>query len=133
MDVFSEFTGGLPGMIAFIAAALAMSALVRLLRSRRRHVTRVVERPNSHYTAQGVRDSENRHRWAGINLDAIHEVNRDEVVRLLARLEVGGVDALRPVERIFLDQLAGEPESQTSGRASTVEPHVTQEPHYRPA
>jgi hypothetical protein len=133
MDVFSEFTHGLPGIIAFIAAAVAMSALVRLLRSRQRRPTRVVERPNSHYTAQAVRDSENRHRWAGISLDAIHEVNRDEVVRLLARLEVGGVDALRPVERIFLDQLAGEPESRPSERASTVEPHVTQEPHYRPA
>jgi hypothetical protein len=133
MDAFSEFSGGVPGIIAFIAAAVALSAMVRLLRSRRRQVARVVERPNSHYTSQAVRDGENRHRWAHINLDAIHEVNRDEVVRLLARLEVGGVDALRPVERMFLDQLAGEPESHPSERASTVEPHVTQEPHYRPA
>jgi hypothetical protein len=133
MGALSEFFSGQFGVIVFVAAAMAMSALVRLLRSRRGRPVRTVERPNSHYTSQAVRDTETRHRWTGIDLDGIHEANRDEVVGLLARLQAGGVDALRPIEQMFLDQLAGAPEPRLTDGTRNVEPQATQEPHYRPA
>jgi hypothetical protein len=133
MGTLSDFFSGPFGVIVFVAAAMAMSALVRLLRSRRGRPARIVERPNSHYTAQAVRDGETRHRWAGIDLDGIHEANRGEVVRLLACLEAGGVDALRPIEQLFLDQLTGAPEPRLTDGTRNAEPHATQEPHYRPA
>ena len=91
--------------IAAGAAVVAVAA-IRLVRSRRRPRRRVVEKPNSHYTSQLARDSESKHRWSNLALDRMHEVNRAEVVRLLAKVEATSVDALRPNERAFLDRMA---------------------------
>tara|TARA_B100000378_G_scaffold98080_1_gene77821 strand:+ start:533 stop:1309 length:777 start_codon:yes stop_codon:yes gene_type:complete len=45
-------------------------------------------------------------RWKGIVLDSLHELNRGEVVRLLAKVESKGVGNLRPSERQFLDRMS---------------------------
>ena len=45
-------------------------------------------------------------RWKGIVLDSLHELNRGEVVRLLAKVESEGVGNLRPSERQFLDRMS---------------------------
>ena len=85
------------------AAAFATIALRRAIRARNL-ARRTVEQPNSHYTSPVVRNGETRHRWQNIDLDNIHEVNRGEVKRLLARVEASGVESLRENERVFLDQ-----------------------------
>ena len=96
--------------VLLVVAVFATVAIVRIVRARRRASRRVVEKPNSHYKSQLVRDRETRHRWHDIALDRIHEVNREEVERLLAKVDAVGVHALRPDERRFLDtmvELAG--------------------------
>ena len=47
-------------------------------------------------------------RWKGIALESLHELNRGEVVRLLAKVESEGVDNLRPSERQFLDRMSAD-------------------------
>jgi hypothetical protein len=94
-------------LVALVPLLAGTLAGVRLLRARRRASRRIVERPNSHYTAPLVRDRETRHRWHDIALDRVHEINRDEVRRLLAKVEAAGVASLRPTEHTFLDGVAG--------------------------
>jgi hypothetical protein len=93
-------------LLAILAGAALAIALVRTVLAQRRASRRTVELPSSHYTSQLARAAESRHRWQSIALDKIHEINREEVVRLLAKVEALGVDALRPDERIFLDTMA---------------------------
>jgi membrane associated rhomboid family serine protease len=40
--------------------------------------------------------------WRGIDLTRVHEVNRDEVARLIGKLEREGEGSLSPQERVFL-------------------------------
>jgi hypothetical protein len=79
---------------------------LRVVRRRRRLARRVVEKPNSHYTSAGVRSIETYNRWRDMDLDRVHEINRGEVVRLLARVDALGTEALRPAERTFMDTMA---------------------------
>ena len=51
--------------------------------------------------------SHTRERWASINLASIHDLNRNEVEALLARIDSGGMGSLSPEERRFLDRMAG--------------------------
>ncbi len=45
-------------------------------------------------------------RWKGIGLEGLHEINREEVERLLAKVELGGPRSLTPSEREFLDRMS---------------------------
>lgn len=45
-------------------------------------------------------------RWETIPLDALHELNRDEVATLLEKVRVAGVKGLSAAERQFLDRMA---------------------------
>ena len=47
-------------------------------------------------------------RWKGIVLDSLHELNRGEVVRLLAKVESEGAGNLSPSERQFLDRMSAD-------------------------
>jgi hypothetical protein len=93
-------------LLSAVAVLLIAVACIRFERRRRRHARRVVEMPNSHYTAATVHAIETRHRWHDMDLDRIHEINREEVVRLLQHVDAAGVEALRPNERRFLDTMA---------------------------
>jgi hypothetical protein len=64
-----------------------------------------VEAPNSHYSSRGVRDREDRERWGRIDLSRLHPLNRDEVRRLLAVVDIDGVGALSSKDRVFLDNM----------------------------
>ncbi len=121
------------GLVMLVVAFVATATLTRLLRVRRRSRRRVVERPNSHYTSHLVREIETRHRWHDMALDRIHEINREEVVRLLAKVEAGGAESLRANERAFLDHMA-----KLAGKRPPAEPRdkdrpVAPELRHRPA
>lgn len=45
-------------------------------------------------------------RWKGISVESLHELNREEVQRLLAKVQAGGPTALTDSEREFLDRMA---------------------------
>ena len=93
-------------LVAAVLAGFGVAAVVRVVRARRRARRRVREMPNSHYTSEIVRHNEARHRWSNIALERLHEINREEVVRLVARVEATSVESLRPNERAFLDRMA---------------------------
>lgn len=78
----------------------------RWLERRQPAPARVVEQPNSFYSAPGVRQQVDQERWGRIRLDELHPVNRDEVARLIRLAETDGADTLSPSERRFMDNLA---------------------------
>ncbi len=55
----------------------------------------------------GVSDRIAVARWKGISMDGLHEINREEVERLLAKVDAEGSRSLTPAEREFLDRMAG--------------------------
>lgn len=67
---------------------------------------RILERPNSYYSSRDVRDQEDTEWYDSIQLDKLHEVNRDEVERLLVQINGTGIDSLRPSDRAFLERIA---------------------------
>ncbi|MEX0891625.1 MAG: hypothetical protein WEB88_05585 [Gemmatimonadota bacterium] len=92
-------------VLVVVMAGFASVLMVRWVFARRRARRRVVERPNSHYTSEGVRRNETRSRWHAIDRARLHEINRGEVERLLARVDAAGPESLRADERRFLDYL----------------------------
>jgi hypothetical protein len=97
-DVVMILIGAFAGAVAF--------GIARSLRRRIQPRARTVEEPNSHYTAPGVRVRETEARWKSIALDRVHEINREEVKRLLEKVEALGVESLGPRDRNFLNHLA---------------------------
>ena len=45
-------------------------------------------------------------RWKGISVESLHELNRDEVVRLMSKVQDAGPSSLTDAEREFLDRMA---------------------------
>lgn len=45
-------------------------------------------------------------RWKGISVESLHELNREEVERLLAKVQTGGAGSLSDSEREFLNRMA---------------------------
>lgn len=96
--------------LAILASALLLLvgvgvALILRRRARRRRKPRVVEAPNSHYQSRGVQNLVDRERWEAMRMDQLHEINREEVVALLARIRENGVRTLSPSDRAFLDRM----------------------------
>jgi membrane associated rhomboid family serine protease len=50
------------------------------------------------------RDGESLRRWEAIRVEELHELNREEVQRLLAKAKEAGVQSLTPDERAMLDR-----------------------------
>ena len=51
------------------------------------------------------REQADRERWRRIDLNGLHPLNREEVLRLLESVDADGVGALKPSERLFLDNM----------------------------
>lgn len=113
-------------LVGFGAALVVGVALLRVAVARRRATRRVVERPNSHYTAPLALDAVTRHRWHEIDLGRVHEINRGEVLRLLARVEVSGARALTGAECAFLERMLelAPPRAKPKPRDSGAPPHL---------
>ena len=67
---------------------------------------RVVERPNSFYASRAVHNQEDEEWWRRIDLDRLHELNREYVERLLRQVEGAGVGTLTKEERAFMERMA---------------------------
>jgi membrane associated rhomboid family serine protease len=59
----------------------------------------------------GLGDRSAVQRWEAIDVQALHELNRSEVVQLLEKARTGGVRSLTPEERQFLDRMAASTEA----------------------
>lgn len=53
-----------------------------------------------------VGDRMSMERWKGISTDSLHELNREEVQRLLDKAKAGGAASLTQSERAFMDRMA---------------------------
>lgn len=95
----------LPALIVGICLGVGLRILYRRWRGGRSMSQRVVERPNSYYSSQGVLNLEARDRWGRINLRSLHPLNREEVQRLLEVVDEEGTTALSNKERLFLDNM----------------------------
>jgi flagellar biosynthesis/type III secretory pathway M-ring protein FliF/YscJ len=74
-------------------------------KARKAQKRRRVEAPNSQYKSQYVLDLEAKDRWEAVDLGLLHEVNREEMEKVLAKLRATNVRALTPGERAFLDNM----------------------------
>lgn len=99
-------------MTFWISALLIVTGLgaglrIRAWRGRRATASREreVEKPNSSFSAPGVRVLVDLERWEGIPLEGLHPINRDEVDRLLQQARATGSDTLSVEERRFLDNM----------------------------
>jgi hypothetical protein len=86
--------------------AIALAVVWMLYRrARKAGRRRRVEAPNSQYKSRYVVDLEAKECWERLDLDHLHEVNREEVVKILAKLRATSVRALTTQERAFLDRM----------------------------
>jgi hypothetical protein len=92
-------------LLALETVALAVT-IVLYRRLKKANKTRRVEAPNSSYKSKYVMDLEAQDRWERLDLDRLHEVNREEMVKILAKVREGSIRALSQSERDFLDRMA---------------------------
>ena len=92
-------------LLAINSAALVF-VLVLYKRAKKAQKRRRVEAPNSQYKSQYVMDLDSKERWESIELGRLHEVNREEVEKTLAKLRATSVRALTNNERALLDRMA---------------------------
>lgn len=95
----------IPALLFFVAGGIGLRVWYRSWRQRRIAARRRVEKPNSHYSSEGVRNQEDRERWQRIEQRRLHPLNRDEVQRLLDVVDEEGVEALSSRDRLFLDNM----------------------------
>ncbi len=97
-------------LTAVTLAVLIGSVLIRAwwIERKKRLVAerRVVERPNSFYASAAVHNQEDEEWWRRIELERLHELNREYVERLLLQIEGAGVGTLTKEERAFMERMA---------------------------
>lgn len=98
-------TTWLSALILGLVGGVGLRFWYRDRRHRRIAASREVERPNSHYASEGVRNQVDRDRWGDINLPRLHPLNRDEVERLLTVIDHEGINVLSSKDRLFLDNM----------------------------
>lgn len=94
-----------PALLLLVVGGVGLRLWVRRWKERRIAARRRVEAPNSHYSSVSVRQQEDRERWGGIDVERLHPLNRDEVLRLLEIVDADGVGILSTKERLFLDNM----------------------------
>lgn len=102
------------------AALVTMSILYR--KAKRAGKVRRVEGPNSQYKSPYVLELETKERWESMNLDGLHEVNREEVEKVLGKVRAVGVRGLSTAERDFLDRMA-DASGRVRGRGRSAGSH----------
>lgn len=110
MALFSGISGADSG-VAHFAHLGGFAAGYAYLRWRKRHYLKQwnpIPTPKAELAkaARRADDKEAVKRWKAIRLDDLHELNRDEVERLLKKLKDGGTGSLTPDERAMLDRFA---------------------------
>ena len=93
-------------IVALVIAGVSVRIALRERKKRLIAARRVVERPNSFYASHGVQNQQDAEWWAAIRVERLHEVNREYVERLLARVSALGVDSLNRDEKAFLERMA---------------------------
>jgi membrane associated rhomboid family serine protease len=108
--LFSGVSGSQAGVAHFahLGGFVAGYGYLRWRKHRYMKQWRPIPTPKSEL-AKAARRADDRDavkRWKGIQLDQLHELNRDEVERLLKKLDEGGTGSLSHDERAMLDRFA---------------------------
>lgn len=95
--------------LLFILLGINLAALVVVWllyrKAKKAQRKRRVEAPNSEYKSKYVLDLESKDRWENLDFSFLHEVNREEVEKVLAKLRATSVRALTTHEKAFLDRM----------------------------
>jgi hypothetical protein len=103
-------------LIIVMIQSLLLGVLIRLYRREKRaNKHRRVEAPNSEHKSPYVIDMEARERWEALDLTRLHEVNREEIEKLLGKVRATGLKSLSTSERAFLDRMT-EAHDRAGGR-----------------
>ena len=105
MAEWLDMTVLIPAALVAVVGVVGLRVWYKRWRERRIASRRRVEKPNSHYSSEGVRQQEDRERWQGIPVRTLHPINQDEVQRLLDLVDDEGVEVLSSRERLFLDNM----------------------------
>lgn len=103
-SLFAGFSGARDGVAHFAHLGGVAAAWVFLKAWERRRNFHVKEKPSFHLPSGKEPDPMTR--WHGIPTDRLHEVNREEVEKLLAKIADKGIKTLTKAERDFLDRIA---------------------------
>ena len=108
ISLYSGISGS-DGGTAHFAHLGGLAAGAGFLRLRDRRLgkgRRDFQRKVQHTVSMEGSERDARGRWASIDLASIHDLNRNEVEELLARVDRQGIGALSPEERRFLDRMS---------------------------
>lgn len=122
-------------LITLLAINLTALVVVWVLyrRAKKAQKRRRVEAPNSEYKSKYVLDLEAKERWEHLDLSFLHEVNREEVEKVLAKLKATSVRALSRHERDFLDRMVEAERRARSSRRTRGARDAGGDPTPRPA
>jgi phosphoglycerate-specific signal transduction histidine kinase len=105
MAEWLDMTVIIPAALVAVVGVVGLRVWYKRWKERRVAARRRVEKPNSHYSSEGVRHQEDRERWGRIPVRSLHPLNQDEVQRLLDLVDDEGVEVLTSRERLFLDNM----------------------------
>ena len=109
VSLYSGISGS-DGGTAHFAHLGGLAVGAAYLRLRDRHLgkgLRDFRRKVNHTPSMEGSERDARRRWASINLSSMHDLNRNEVEELLARVDRNGMGALSLEDRRFLDRMSG--------------------------
>jgi membrane associated rhomboid family serine protease len=110
MALFSGVTGSNSGVAHFahLGGFVAGYGYLRWRKQRYMKQWRPIPTPKSELAkaARRADDRDSLRRWKAIRLDELHELNRDEVERILKKLDEGGTGSLTLEEVAMLDRFA---------------------------
>jgi membrane associated rhomboid family serine protease len=106
-NLMSGLSGAQSGIAHFAHLGGALFGWLYLyVRDRRTKAVKTAWQKKVAPQSDGVSDKEALRRWATIQPEGLHELNRGEVEELLAKAMQQGVRSLTPAERAFLDRMA---------------------------
>ena len=91
----------LPALLMLLVSFAGLQVWMRSVSELRDARLRALKRDLS----EKARQRAERERWESIDLERLHPLNREEVRRLLSLADVDGMGALKPSERLFLDNM----------------------------
>jgi rhomboid family protein len=109
VSLYSGISGSGSGTAHFahLGGLLVGAGYLKLLTFNQEKGKREFQRKVNQTPSSGMADREVVQRWVAIDLSGLHEINRSEVEKLLARVNTSGLGALSTEDRQFLDRMAG--------------------------
>ena len=93
-------------VVIVIVQSLMLGVLLRLYVHARKLHEEATRAPAPAVATPLLVDLEARQRWEALDVSRLHELNREEVEKLLAKVRGTGVRSLSTAERAFLDRMS---------------------------